>query len=76
MTGEAATAADGTHPTGMHSCYRPQRTCDKVMFLHESVILSTGGCLADTPWADTPLRRHPSQGDTPLRRHPSQGDIP
>ena len=22
-----ATAADGTHPTGMHSCYRPQRSC-------------------------------------------------
>ena len=21
MTGEMATAADGTHPTGMHSCF-------------------------------------------------------
>ena len=21
MAGEVATAADGTHPTGMHSCY-------------------------------------------------------
>ena len=26
-------------------CYRPQRNCGKVMFLHLSVILFTGGCL-------------------------------
>ena len=35
--------AGGTHPTGMFSCYRPQRSCGKVMFLHLSVILFTGG---------------------------------
>ena len=40
--------------------YRPQRSCSKVMFLHLSVILSTGGPvlqthpLADTPSPDTP----------------------
>ena len=31
-----------THPTRMLSCYRLQQSC-KVMFLHVSVILSTGG---------------------------------
>ena len=25
---QTANTADSTHPTGMHSCYRPQRTCD------------------------------------------------
>ena len=59
--------------------YRLQHSCSKVM-LHQSVILSTGRCLADTPtagtpWADTrPLGRHP------LGRHPSgqtpQADTP
>ena len=28
MTGETATAADGTHPTGMHSCYSMQLITD------------------------------------------------
>ena len=27
MTGEAATAADGTHPTGMHSCCSVKFIC-------------------------------------------------
>ena len=35
--------ASGTHPTGMLSCYHPQTKFAKVMFLHMSVILSTGG---------------------------------
>ena len=51
--------------------YCPQRSCGKVMFLHLSVILFTGGgvpqCMlgythplqVDTPWADTPLARPP-----------------
>ena len=41
--------AGGTHPTGMFSCYRPQRSCGKVMFLHLSVILFTGGGVWQTP---------------------------
>ena len=52
------------------------------MFLHLSVILSTGGIWqtpppADTPLADTPLGRHP-QGRYPLgSRHPSpRGQTP
>ena len=58
-----AIEAGGTHPTRMHSCYRPQTKFVKVMFC-----LSTGGVSAplhagihplgpeaDTPWADTPL---------------------
>ena len=57
--------------------YRPQHSCCNVMFLHLSVILSTGGCLAfllkpwqTTPWADTPPPRqtHPPRADTPQRR--------
>ena len=37
-----ATAAVDMHPTGMHSCYRPQ---GKVMFSQVSVILSTIGLM-------------------------------
>ena len=56
--------------------YRPQRSCGKVMFLHLSVILSTGGgCLPQcmlgyTPWADTPI----SPGQTPpaAGTHPTE----
>ena len=40
---ETATAVDAMHPSGMHSCYRLQRSWGKVMFLQASVILSTGG---------------------------------
>ena len=55
------------------SFYCLQPSCGKVMFLHMSVTLSTGGvwCLADNPWADTPtLGQHPHPGQTPpLGRH-------
>ena len=58
--------------------YRPQRSCGKVMFLHLSVILSTGGCVypskhlgrltpGQTPQVDTPRADTP-QTDT----HPQQ----
>ena len=65
--------------------YHPQRSCGKVMFLHLSVILSTGGVsdrhpradtpragtpLVDTHWADTPW------ADTPLGRHPPRQTPP
>ena len=33
--------------------YRPQRSCGKVMFLHLSVILFTGGSLSGRPWTET-----------------------
>ena len=53
-------------------CYRPQRSCVKVMFSQMSVILFTGWGVwqtppvAETPRADThPLGRHPL-ADTPL----------
>ena len=54
------------------ACYRPQRSCGKVMFSQASVILFTGGGdtpQTDTPWADTPFARHPP-ADTPLGRPP------
>ena len=54
------------HPLSVHFCH-PQRSCGKVIFLHLSVILFTGGCLpqcmlgyTQPPWADTPLLgKHP-----------------
>ena len=46
-----------------NSNYRPQRSCSKVMFLHLSVILFTGGV------CHTPLGRHPPE-QTPSGRHP------
>ena len=42
-TPPAGQKAGGTHPTGLLPCYRPQRSCGKVMFLHLSVILFMGG---------------------------------
>ena len=45
---------------GSYFCYRPQRSCGKVMFLHLSVILFMEGCLVDTP-----LGRHPPTMQTP-----------
>ena len=48
--------------------YRPQRSCDKIMFSQASVILFTGG-VADTPWTDTPRGQTP-----PLARHPPRAD--
>ena len=58
--------------------YRPQRSCGKVMFLHLSVILSTGGVSASVhagihPHGQTPPSHPPGQttpGRHPLGRHP------
>ena len=36
--------ASGTHPTGTFSCYHPQRSWGKVMFLQASVILKIFPC--------------------------------
>ena len=40
---QTATAADGTHSSGMHSCYCPQTKFAKVMFLRVSVCPQRGG---------------------------------
>ena len=53
--------------------YSSQRSWGKVIFLHLSVILLTGG-VCTHPRADAPLDRHPSRADTlradnPLGRH-------
>ena len=42
----------------LYDCYRPQRSCGKVMFLHLSVILSTGWVSA-IPSGQTPPWAHP-----------------
>ena len=48
--------------------YRPQRSWDKVMFLHVSVILFTGGTCLSACW-DTPLPgADPLGADTPSPR--------
>ena len=51
--------------------YRPQRSCGKVMFLHLSVILFTGGCLPQCMLGNTPLR-----ADTPRQTPPWQTPHP
>ena len=59
IAGETATAADGTHPTGMHY-YRPQRSCGKVMFLHLSVSHSVQRVVCHHPLGEqTPPRQTP-----------------
>ena len=51
--------------------YRPQRSCSKVMFLHVSVILFTGGVFVrETPQTDPPGQR-PSWTVTPPDGKPS-----
>ena len=42
-----------------YGCYRPQRNCGKVMFLHLSVILFTEGEWQTPLGADPPRSRHP-----------------
>ena len=51
----------------MYRCYyRPQRSWGKVMFLHLSVILFTGGgCLPQCMLEYTPLGQTPPPGQTP-----------
>ena len=55
----------------LFSFYRPQRSCDKVMFLHLSVILFTGR-LADPPGQTPTKQTTPGTppGQPPLGRHP------
>ena len=54
--------ADGLHPNGLLSCYRPQRSWGRAIFSQASVILFTGGgfCLSAC-WDTTPPQpgRHP-----------------
>ena len=60
--------AGGTHPTGMHSCfYHLQRSWGKVMFLHVSVILFTGGGVSASVHVGihTPPRNRPPPGADP-----------
>ena len=61
----------GKHPTGMLSCYQPQLSWAKVMFLQMSVILSTRGVFASVhagippPGADTPPKQTTPREQTP-----------
>ena len=57
-------------------CYHPQRSWGKVMFLHVSVILFTGGVCLSACWDTTPPRpRTPPLGaDTPPPEQCMLGD--
>ena len=66
--------------------YHPQRSCGKVMFLHVSVTLFTGGSLSgnpprqrspwtETPWTETPATETP-QTEPPWTDTPSDIDPP
>ena len=60
----------GTHPTGMYSCYRPQQSWGKVMFLQASVILLTGGgcvCSWGEGGTSPPQEQTAPRADTPRR---------
>ena len=51
--------------------YRPHRSCGKVMFLHLSVILSTGGVCQTPPTSGTHLLdRHPLGRQPPGQTSP------
>ena len=63
--------ADGLHPNGLLSCYRPQRSWGKVIFSQASVILFTGGGGSASVHVGIPPP--PDQAGTPPRgpgRHP------
>ena len=78
---QMATAVGSMHPTGMHSCYRPQQSWAKVIFSQACVKNSVhrgGGCLPQCmlgyipptgpgtpPRPGTPLSRHPPRPGTP-----------
>ena len=57
--------------------YRPQRSCGKVMFLHLSVILFTGGSATPSgqtprPSGGHPLRQTPPGQTSPRKTSPGQ----
>ena len=57
--------------------YDPQRSWGKVMFLHVSVILFTGGgCLSHCMLGYSPGTRHPPQTRHPQSRQPLGADTP
>ena len=58
----------------MDNFYRQQRSCGKVMFLHLSVILSTGEVSGRYPSRQTPPVGRHLPGQTPLGRHPPRAD--
>ena len=65
----------GNLPTWLFYIYRPQRSCDKVMFLHRSVILSTGG-VSQHALRQTPPGRHPARQTHPGQAHTPPGQTP
>ena len=73
--GETATEAGGMHPTGLHSCYRLQRSWGKVMFLHVSVIPFTGWVYHITCWDTPPRTRHPPGTRHPAREQTAPGAV-
>ena len=76
---ECSTNAPTKTCTSFHStlytcCYRPQRSCGKVMFLHLSISHSVHRRVSAThpPVQIHPLGRHPHWADTPGQTPPCQ----
>ena len=73
----------GMHPTGMLSCYHPQRSWGKVLFSQASVILFTGGSasvhagIAAPPRSRyAPAAEPPPPEQTPGSRNPPKQESP
>ena len=61
----------------LYPSYHPQRSCGKVMFLHLSVILFTGGCLSGRPLpGQRPPGHRPPRQRPSLDRDPLDRDLP
>ena len=60
--------------THVNNFYRPQHSCGKVMFLHLSVILLTGGS-GGHPLSRQSPGRHPSPPPPPRPRWPLQSTV-
>ena len=81
---EIAIEAGGTHPTGMHSYYRPQWSCEGYVFtgmsVHRGVSASVHAGIPHPPGVDTPQVRPPGSrhppGQTPPRVDTLQEQTP
>ena len=70
QTPRTATAVDGTHPTGMLSCYHPQRSCGKVIFSQVCVKNSDHGGVSTSAHAG--IHTHPCPEHAGIHTTPAQ----
>ena len=85
---QTATAVDGTHSTGMHSCYRPQQSCGQgyyrpqrscgqgYVFTRVCDSVHRGGICLSACWDTTPLEQtSPRNRRPPWSRHPPESRL-